>query len=238
MMLRTKSTVGLVLTGLLAACGGDGDGDTAATGEDLPRIAIAGIHIESSTFSPAQTDIDGFRVARGDEILASYPFLLWDDGTARGRAVWLPTLRGRATPGGIVTRDTYESMTTEILDRLEEALPLDGLFFDIHGAMSVVGLDDPEADLLERIREVIGPDVMVSTSMDLHGNVSERLATQTDLITAYRMAPHEDAMESKERAVENLLHRLENGLGRPAHKAWIPVPILLPDWPVMDRSRS
>jgi microcystin degradation protein MlrC len=64
--------------------------------------------------------------------------------------------------------------------------------------------------------------------MDLHGNVSKLLAKQSDLITCYRMAPHEDAIESKKRAVTNLLDRLINKKGRPAYKAWIPVPILLP----------
>ncbi len=62
----------------------------------------------------------------------------------------------------------------------------------------------------------------------LRGSVSPRLAQNTDLITCYRLAPHEDAIESKKRAVTNLLHRLESGLGKPAYKAWIPVPILLP----------
>ena len=111
---------------------------------------------------------------------------------------------------------------------LEENKPYDGLFFDIHGAMSVVGLDDPEGDLIQRIRAVIGDDVLISTSMDLHGNVSERLAQHTDLITCYRMAPHEDAIESKKRAVTNLIDRLESGKGKPGYKAWVPVPILLP----------
>jgi microcystin degradation protein MlrC len=69
---------------------------------------------------------------------------------------------------------------------------------------------------------------LISTSMDLHGNVSERLAQHTDLITCYRMAPHEDAIESKKRAVTNLIERLESGKGKPAYKAWVPVPILLP----------
>lgn len=62
------------------------------------------------------------------------------------RAVWFPTLRGHAMPGGIVTREAYESLVTKTLSMLEEALPLDGIFFDIHGAMSVQGLDDPEGD--------------------------------------------------------------------------------------------
>ncbi|MEL0262812.1 MAG: M81 family metallopeptidase, partial [Flavobacteriaceae bacterium] len=69
---------------------------------------------------------------------------------------------------------------------------------------------------------------MISTSMDLHGNVSERLAAHSDLITCYRMAPHEDALESKQRAVDLLLELLANGQGKPTYKAWIPVPILLP----------
>ena len=64
--------------------------------------------------------------------------------------------------------------------------------------------------------------------MDSHGNVSEVLAKHSDLITCYRMAPHEDAMESKQRALDNLIYRLKSGKGKPKYKAWIPVPILLP----------
>ena len=111
---------------------------------------------------------------------------------------------------------------------LKKNLPYDGLFFDIHGAMSVVGLDDPEGDFIIRIREVVGKETIITTSLDLHGNVSWRLAENTDLITCYRMAPHEDTIESKKRALVNLLDRIENGKGKPAYKVWIPVPILLP----------
>src|SRR3954471_5850488 len=95
-------------------------------------------------------------------------------------------------------------------------------------AMSVVGLDDPEGDFITRIRKVIGKKTMISTSMDLHGNVSWRLAQNSDLITCYRMAPHEDAMETKERAVKNLVQRIESGKGKPAYKAYISIPVLLP----------
>lgn len=194
---------------------------------DLPRIAIAGIAIESSTFSPAVTHEEAFKARRGDEVFSYYPFM--DEGDdLRESAQWFPTLRGHAIPGGIVTREAYESLVTETLDRLKENLPYDGLFFDIHGAMSVQGLDDPEGDFIKRVREVVGTETLISTSMDLHGNVSRRLAGHTDLITCYRMAPHEDALESKERAVRNLVTRLENGKGKPEYKAWIPVPILLP----------
>lgn len=193
----------------------------------LPRIAIAGIGIESSTFSPAQTHEEAFHARIGDSIFGRYPF--FDERTdIRKRAEWVPALVGKSLPGGIVTREAYESMVGKILKMLKEGGPYDGLWFDIHGAMSVVGLHDAEGDLIKRIREVIGTEVLVSTSMDLHGNVSKRLAEHSDLITCYRMAPHEDALESKERSITNLLDRLENGKGKPKFKAWIPVPILLP----------
>ena len=194
---------------------------------DLPRIAIAGLGIESSTFSPAQTKEEAFHAQTGSEILNNYPFLSVDHKN-RARAQWFPALRGKSLPGGIVTREAYESLMEKMLSKLQKNLPYDGLFFDIHGAMSVVGLDDPEGDMISRIRKIVGEETLISTSMDLHGNVSERLAHQSDLITCYRMAPHEDALISKQRALENLLNRLENGQGKPSYKAWVAVPILLP----------
>lgn len=193
----------------------------------LPRIAIAGLAIESSTFSPALTHEDAFKARVGEDVFTFYPFLA-PDSADRSRAQWFPTLRAHALPGGAVTREAYESLVSQTLERLKANLPYDGLFFDIHGAMSVVGLDDPEGDFIIRVREVVGSKTLISTSMDLHGNVSMRLAENTDLITCYRMAPHEDALESKQRAVQNLLDRLESGKGKPNFKAWIPVPILLP----------
>lgn len=193
----------------------------------LPRIAIAGLAIEASTFSPAQSTTASFRTRVGEDMFSYYPFL--DSGSVdRERAEWFPTLRGHAIPGGIVTREAYDSLVGVTLEMLKKDLPYDGLFFDIHGAMSVVGLDDPEGDFILKVRKVIGPETLISTSMDLHGNVSMTLAENSDLITCYRMAPHEDSMESDQRALENMLDRLESGKGKPKYKAYIPVPILLP----------
>ena len=161
----------IVATILLSGCTSSQDkGD-----KTLPRIAIAGIAIESSTFSPAQTTEEAFKTRIGDEIFSYYPFLS-EDSPDRARAEWFPTLRGHALPGGIVTAEAYESLVQKTLDMLEKHLPYDGLFLDIHGAMSVVGLDDPEGDFIQRIREIVGSKTLISTSMDLHGNVSERLA--------------------------------------------------------------
>ncbi|MGW1715341.1 M81 family metallopeptidase [Streptomyces sp. NPDC002156] len=190
-----------------------------------PVIAVAGLGIESSTFSPARTEAPAFHPQRGADVLTRYPFLVPGE-PLREAAEWRGALVGKALPGGTVTAAAFALLSDELIDRLRELGPVDGLWYDIHGAMTVEGVDDAEVVLLERIREVVGPDVIVSTSMDLHGNVSRELAHQSDLITCYRMAPHEDHMETKERAVRNLVNVLVSGAARPV-KAWIPVPVLL-----------
>lgn len=189
-----------------------------------PRIAICGIHIESSTFTPYISDVADFVVTRGDELLARYSWLDKDWATA---VEWLPVLHARALPGGVVARSAYDAWKQEILTGLAALGELDGLFFDIHGAMSVIGLDDAEGDLISAIRAVIGEKPLVSASMDLHGNVSEELFAGCDLLTCYRMAPHEDALESRERAARNLAQYLVAGKAKPV-KALAHVPILLP----------
>nr|WSY50771.1 M81 family metallopeptidase [Streptomyces sp. NBC_00886] len=190
-----------------------------------PVIAVAGLGIESSTFSPARTEAPAFHPQRGAEVLTRYPFLA--PGTPlREAADWRGALVGKALPGGTVTAAAFAELSDELIERLRQLGPLDGLWYDIHGAMTAEGIDDAEALLLARIRETVGPDVPVSTSMDLHGNVSRELVHGSDLITCYRMAPHEDTMDTKERAARNLVDLLASGASRPV-KAWVPVPVLL-----------
>ncbi|KAJ8115140.1 hypothetical protein ONZ43_g4736 [Nemania bipapillata] len=198
-----------------------------------PTIAVAGLACETSTFSPSRTQAPAFHPRRGNEIIEKYPFI--QPGSPLGESAdWRGALIGHALPGGIVTRHAFEALSAEILSRLKEmaaSVALDGMWFDIHGAMCVEGLDDAEYELLKRCRQVIGPDVLVSASMDLHGNVSRELAHQTDLITCYRTAPHVDVAETKERACRNLLdliNRRRNGEVFRPYKAWIPLPVLLP----------
>lgn len=105
---------------------------------------------------------------------------------------------------------------------------LDGLWFDIHGAMVVEDMDDAEVVLLRRIRAVIGPDVIVAASMDLHGNVSRDLCHGVDLVTCYRTAPHVDVRETKERACRGLVDVLKRDNKKRPIKAWVPIPVLLP----------
>ncbi|KAK4550062.1 hypothetical protein LTR36_003029 [Oleoguttula mirabilis] len=203
-----------------------------------PVIVVAGLGCETSSFSPSRTQAAAFHPKRGHEILKAYPFLC--EGTElEDAADWHGALIGHALPGGIVTKPAFEELTLEILQRLQQikdVTRIDGMWFDIHGAMCVESLDDSEAELLRRIRTVIGPNVTVSASMDLHGNVSRELCHQTDLITVYRTAPHVDVMATKERACRNLVTLLTRrpGGSTPAGtptlplKAWVPIPILLP----------
>lgn len=198
----------------------------------LPRIGIAGISIESSTFSPHISGDEAFTVRTGQTLRGYYPFL--EDGRELASAAdWVPLTHGRSLPGGAVAPETYRRMKDAIIAGIREHGPFDGFFFDIHGAMSVVGMDDAEGDLALAVRAALGPDTLVSTSMDLHGNVSEVLRDAVDLLTCYRMAPHEDWMNTKERAVWNLLARLRGPYGsdplrRRPFSAWVPVPVLLP----------
>lgn len=197
-----------------------------------PRLGIAGISIESSTFSPHLSGDEAFTIRTGDGLLAYYPFL--DRGRdLREAAEWVPLYHGRSLPGGAVRPETYLRMKEEILAGIAQQGPFDGFFLDIHGAMSVVGMRDAEADLASAVREAVGDDTLVAASMDLHGNVSRALLDAVDLITCYRMAPHEDWLNTKERAVHTLLSRMRASTGadpaaRRPWKAWRQVPLLLP----------
>ncbi|PVH74103.1 Microcystin LR degradation protein MlrC [Cadophora sp. DSE1049] len=196
-----------------------------------PVIAVAGLACETSTFTPSRTLAPAFHPKRGSEIFDKHTFIR--PGTLLGDAAeWHGALIGHALPGGVVTKAAFEELAGEIVARLThivDAMRLDGLWFDIHGAMCVEGTDDIEAELLRRIRKVIGPKVLVSASMDLHGNVSRELAHQTDLITCYRTAPHVDVVETRQRACKNLVDLLsQKEEPKRPHKAWVPIPILLP----------
>lgn len=177
------------------------------------------MQIESSTFSPHRSGPQDFTVVRGGELLARYDEL-------PDSVEWLPLVHARALPGGPVELPFYESVKTELLERLRAALPLDGVYLDIHGAMTVMGITDAEGDLATAVREIVGPDALISASMDPHGNMSRRLVSALDLATSHRRSPHEDAPLTKRRAVANLVACLDQRV-RP-RKAWVRVPVLLP----------
>ena len=155
-------------------------------------------------------------------MLARYPFLTTGEFQ---NITPLPLAHFRALPGGPVARDCYESMKSEILDRLDAAGPVDAFYLDCHGAMGVEGLDDAEADLLEAIRGMTGAKLPITCSQDLHGNVSARFMEKVDWLTTYRTAPHVDWMETREKAVQLLASWWHEP--RPVHRAWTRIPVLV-----------
>lgn len=186
------------------------------------RIAVGGIHTECSTSSPVLMQPEDFRVLRGQHLLdAEYFNFLDADGVEH-----LPLLHARAVPGGPVARHTYEAFKAEFLALLQASLPLDGLYLAMHGAMNVEGMDDAEGDWISAARAVVGPDVPVAASYDLHGNVTQKIIDQLDIFAAYRTAPHIDVRETMVRAWSMLVKTLKTGT-RPG-VAWAPVPVLLP----------
>lgn len=186
------------------------------------RIALGGIAIESCTFSPLPSRMEDFAVRRGAEFLDRYPFL----GTYAGRAEFVPLLYARSLPGGAVEAEVYAALKAEYLALLQRHGPWDGVYLDFHGAMYVQGMEDAEGDWVTAVRASVGPECLISASFDLHGNLSQREVEALDLLTAYRTAPHLDALETREKAVRLLLDCLEQGV-RP-QRVWIPIPVVLP----------
>ena len=186
------------------------------------RIAVGGIHTECSTSSPVLMQPEDFRVLRGPDLLTHEYFdFLEAEGVEH-----LPLLHARAVPCGPLARATYEGFKAEFLERLKAALPIDGLYLAMHGAMNVEGMDDAEGDWISAARAVVGPDVPVAASYDLHGNVTQKIVDQLDIFAGYRTAPHIDVRETMVRAWSMLVRALTTG-EKPG-VAWAPVPVLLP----------
>lgn len=192
-----------------------------------PRIAVLGMAIESSAYAQHRADYRDFPVLAGPAVLDRYPFLA-PGAPLRERADWIGVFQTKSIPGGQVRTEVYQDFREQMVRGLAAVVDdggVDGVYLDVHGAMSVVGMTDAEGDLVRALREVVGPEVLIAAPMDLHGNVSEVLVRELDLPTCYRMAPHEDAWQTRERSARDLVTWLERA-EKPV-RAWVPVPILL-----------
>lgn len=186
------------------------------------KIAVGGIAIESCTFNPLRTTLDDFTIWRdGVDFPTRYPFLSEFPDTQ-----FLPTIRARALPGAPVDTAAYQYMKGELLERLAADGPVDAVYLDMHGAMNVADMDDAEGDLYESVRKLVGPDVLIAASYDLHGNLSPRIIDNLNLLSAYRTAPHIDDTETRQRTVDLLLRALRTGTRPYMVRQFIPV--LLP----------
>lgn len=186
------------------------------------RIAVGGIHTECSTYNPVLTEARDFRVLRGADLTADpyFAFLPAPDTQI------LPLLHARAVPGGPVSGEAYAGFRADFLARLAAALPLDGVYLAMHGAMFVAGMEDAEGDWIGAVRDLVGPGVPIAVSYDLHGNVSQRIVDAIDIFAAYLTAPHIDTRKTMERCWTMLLRALRSG-ERPG-VTWARVPVLMP----------
>lgn len=202
------------------------------------RIAIAGLLHETNTFAPSRATLANFKqgggylpISRGDEIFSRAPGVnLGISGAlAHGEeAGWdmIPVLWAGAIPSAHVEEEAFERLAGEIVDGIAAAGSLDGVYLDLHGAMVCTHLDDGEGALIERVRKAVGPHVPLAVSLDLHGNVTERMAEHADVLVAFRTYPHVDMAETGRRtaiALDKLMER-----GRPFAKAFRRVPYLIP----------
>ena len=129
-----------------------------------------------------------------------------------GTAAW-------AEPGGLLQLEAYEDLRDEILDQLRAALPVDGVILGLHGAMVAQGYDDCEGDLLERVRAIVGPKVVVAAELDPHSHLTRKRVANANILAAFLEFPHTDFLERAEHLVDLAL-RAVRGEIRPAMAAF------------------
>lgn len=202
----------------------------------MKRIAIGGWQHETNTFAPFSTSYEDFEMADGWPALTegaplfaavagiNMPvegFIQW----ARPHVELVPLLWTSAEPGGYVTDDAFERIAARMCDLVKHAGRVDGIYLDLHGAMTTSVYHDAEGEILRRIRAIVGPSVPIAASLDFHANISEQMVALADVLTVYRTYPHVDMAETGARAARLLLHL---ATGRRLFKAFRQAQYLVP----------
>ena len=202
------------------------------------RIALGGFMHETNTFQPQKTTYADFAEAGDRQPLVRGPGVLERfEGTNQSIAGSLSVLRAAGatlvpllwtstTPAGYVTEDAFERITAMLLEDLERALPLDGVCLSLHGAMVCEHLEDPEGELLARIRSRVGPAVPIVASLDLHSNTTPAMFELSDAMVSYCTYPHVDMADTGAKTARLLVDILARG--RKPAKAYRQLPYLIP----------
>ena len=201
-----------------------------------PRVATGGFQHETNTFAPMPTRWPEFEAARywpgyteGTAIFATFAGLnLGIAGFIEEARDWdlVPLLWCEAGPSGTVEQATFDRIVGRLTEMLAAAGSLDAVYLDLHGAMVTDDHPDGEAEILRRVREVVGPDLPVAVSLDLHGNLSRAFFERASCVTIYRTYPHIDFAETGARCARVLAGLLERG--RPFTRAWRQLDYLIP----------
>ena len=113
-----------------------------------------------------------------------------------------------ASPVGTTNRADYETMRDEILGQVKAALPLDGVLLGLHGAMVAYGYDDTEGDLIDRVRELVGPGCVIGVELDPHCHLTLKRVRLSDIIILYKEFPHTDVVERAEELLTLVLRAI------------------------------
>lgn len=186
-----------------------------------PRIAIGGFQHETNTFAPMKTEYADFDrggswpgITRGDAILDVFKEpripITGFIGAAQDFDL-TPLLWAAAEPASYVTDDAFDRIAGELCERIARAGALDAIYLDLHGAMVTESHDDGEGALLASIRDVVGPDLPIAVSLDLHGNLTDEFARLASCVTIYRTYPHIDMPETGARCAGLLKRLLDRG---------------------------
>jgi microcystin degradation protein MlrC len=183
------------------------------------RFITGGIMHETHTFSVEPTAAESFPQYRGDECLVyagtNHSLGGVIDACREQGIELVPTLFCDAFSTGTVTRDGFETLVDELVDRIGKALPADGVVLTLHGAMVAEGYPDAEGEIVRRVRAVVGPETPIAVTLDLHANIGQLMVDGCDVATCYDTYPHVDANARAQEAVA-LLARTVRGEIRPA----------------------
>ena len=194
----------------------------------MARIAVAGFQHETNTFASVKADYEAFErqdgwpaLSRGDSLFDAIdgvhlPITGAVTALRRRRHQVVPLLWCSAVPCAHVTDDAFERIAGMIVEDLRRADPLDGVLLDLHGAMVTETLDDGEGELLRQVRAVVGPDLPIAVSLDLHANVTEAMVDEASVIDLFRAYPHVDMGETGARTAGHLMALVD---GARWHKA-------------------
>ena len=202
----------------------------------MARIAIGGFHHETNCFAAGRTDFAYFASHRDRPPLCyGADVVKWLSGTTfalsgfmqdMGAHDLVPLLWTSGGAGALVTRDAFERIAASLVGRLSEAMPVDAVYLDLHGAMVTEDFEDGEGELLRRVRAAVGDKVPVAVSLDYHANVTPQMVEHSDAVIAYRTYPHVDRVETGRFAAKAMAELLKRG--RPAGRALRKAPFLIP----------
>ena len=204
----------------------------------MARIAIGGFQHETNTFAPSLATLADFEAGGPWPELTTGPGLLdrmrgmnvsiagFIEEAERAGHRLVPTTWGATSPSSYVTEHAYEHIAGLILDGLAAARPFDAVYLCLHGAMVAEHLEDGEGELLRRVRSLVGGDVPVVASLDLHSNTTPEMVGNADALVGYRTYPHIDMADTGRRTALHL-DGLLGGSGA-VHKAFRQLPFIIP----------